>query len=63
MSVDDQVLVGMEKQAAIDLCKDQGVKVRVVAEDGEHFAVTCDYWPERRNLSIQNGKVISVKRG
>lgn len=61
--IDDRDLIGMEKQAAIDLCKSQNVKVRVVAEDGEHFMGTCDYWPERRNLSITNGKVDHVGRG
>lgn len=61
--MEDNDLIGMEKQAAIDLCVKENVSVRVTAEDGEHFVVTMDYWPNRRNLIINNGKVTEVRRG
>jgi hypothetical protein len=61
--MDDDKLIGMEKQAAIDLCLAEGLKARVVAEDGATFMRTCDYLSNRRNLSVKNGKIISVSRG
>ena len=56
-------VIGMEKQAAIDLIKSKGLKVRVRSEDGEAFVGTCDWRPERFNLNIENGKVVSVSKG
>lgn len=62
MSLNDQ-LIGMEKQAAIDLLDQQGIDWRILNEEGESFAGTCDWKPFRRTLSIENGKVVSVKLG
>lgn len=59
----DEEVIGMEKQAAIDLIKSRGLKVRVRSEDGEAFMGTCDYRPERINLHITDGKVTSTTRG
>ena len=59
----EQDVIGMEKQAAIDLIKSNGFKVRVRSEDGESFMGTCDWVPTRFNLSIENGKVVSVSKG
>jgi len=59
----EQEVIGMEKQAAIDLIKSQGLKVRVRSEDGQAFVGTCDYRLDRINLSIENGKVIKASKG
>lgn len=63
MSVLDTQLIGMEEQAAINLCKKEGVTVRVASKDGQHFMLTMDYWPARCNLSVVDGKVVSVRHG
>lgn len=63
MSVTDTQLVGMEKQAALDLCKTEGVPVRVEREDGQQFMLTMDYRLDRVNLTIVSGKVTSTRRG
>ena len=61
--MNDQELIGMEKQAAIDLLEKNGIEWRILSEDGEVFLGTCDWNPLRRTLSIQDGKVISVATG
>jgi hypothetical protein len=63
MSISSNELIGMEKQAALDLCEQEGVRVRVENEDGEPFMLTMDYIPTRLNLTIQNGKVVRVRHG
>lgn len=59
----EQEVIGMEKQAAIDLITGQGVKCRVRSEDGQSFMGTADYRMDRINLHIQDGKVIKANRG
>ena len=59
----EQDVIGMEKEAAIDLCKNQGVKVRVRSEDGQSFMGTADYRMDRINIHIQDGKVVKATRG
>lgn len=59
----EEELIGMEKQAALDLCASKGVKCRVESEDGQSFMVTMDYRMDRINLHITAGKVTSVTRG
>jgi len=59
----DQEVIGMTKDEAIAKIKEANHKVRVVAEDGEDFFVTMDYWPDRLNLKIVAGKVVEVSRG
>ena len=56
-------VIGMEKQAAIDLITEKGFKVRIRSEDGEAFMGTCDFRTDRFNLHIVNGKVASVSKG
>lgn len=63
MSISSDELIGMEKQAALDLCSQEGVRVRVENEEGEPFMLTMDYRPTRLNLTIKNGKVVSVRHG
>lgn len=59
----DEQLIGMEKEAAIELLESNGIEWRILSEEGESFAGTCDWKPFRRTLSIENGKVTSVKTG
>jgi hypothetical protein len=59
----DAELIGMEKQAAIDLLEKKGTDWRILGEDGETFMGTCDWKPLRITLYIQDGKVSSVRRG
>lgn len=59
----EEQVIGMEKQAAIDLIKSKGFRVRVRSEDGQAFVGTCDYRTDRFNLNIENGKVTSVSKG
>lgn len=56
-------VIGMEKQAAIDLIQSKGLRVRVRSEDGQARVGTCDYRPDRLNLHIEKGKVVSVSKG
>lgn len=59
----EQEVIGMEKQAAIDLIKSQGLKARVRSEDGQSFVGTMDYRLDRINLHIQDGKVVKASKG
>lgn len=59
----DQDVIGMDKQAAIDLINGQGLKVRVRSEDGQAFMGTADYRMDRINLHIEDGKVTKANRG
>ncbi len=59
----DKEVIGMEKYAAIVKIENAGHKVRIVAENGEHFVVTMDYNLDRLNLEIVDGKVSAVSRG
>jgi len=55
--------VGLTKAAAKELAASEGVKSRVVLEDGEAFMVTRDYLPERLNFEVVKGRVTRVTRG
>lgn len=59
----DQEVIGMEKLAAIAKIESAKQVARIVVEDGEDFIVTMDYRPDRLNLEIVGGKVVSVHRG
>lgn len=59
----EEQLIGMEKQAAINLIHSKGMTVRIVEEDGVTNNLTSDYVPGRFNIVISSGKVISVSKG
>ena len=59
----DSTVIGMEKQAALDLITGSGLKARVESEDGEHHFLTMDIRTDRLNLTVTDGKVTSVRRG
>ncbi len=61
VSVADDTLVGKSEQEATALLK--GCLWRITERDDKGLPGTMDYREERRNLGIQNGKVIWVRRG
>jgi len=56
-------LIGMKKNAAISCVQSLKVTHRIAQEDGELFALTRDYRPDRVDLSITNGVVTKVSVG
>ncbi|WP_316682334.1 hypothetical protein [Ralstonia flaminis] len=60
-SAPDDTLIGKSEQDATALLN--GCLWRVSERDGKALPGTMDYREERRNLGIQNGKVIWVRRG
>lgn len=55
--------VGLSKRAAIAEAEAQGRAWRIVREDGEHFAMTFDFQPERLNFEIDDGTVTTATCG
>ncbi len=53
-------LLGMTEAEASTYAQGQGWTVRVASRDGEQFALTMDYMPQRVNLSIDQGLVTYV---
>jgi len=60
-SAPDDTLIGKSEQEATTLLN--GCLWRVSERDGRALPGTMDYREERRNLGIQGGKVIWVRRG
>ena len=58
-----QGLVGMTEELAESCATESGFAWRVVARDGEEFAVTADYSPTRINARIERGLVSAVSAG
>lgn len=58
-----QGLVGMTEQLAESCATQAGFGWRVVARDGQDFAVTADYSPTRINARIDRGLVSAVSTG
>jgi len=56
-------VIGMPEADATDRLTSMGYEVRVVARDGESFAVTDDYRTDRVNLEIRNGSVAHAYGG
>ena len=57
----DDALIGKSEQEATALLA--GCLWRISERDGKALPGTMDYREERRNLGLQNGKVIWVRRG
>jgi hypothetical protein len=53
----------MKKNAAISCVQSLKATHRIAQEDGELFALTRDYRPDRVDLSITNGVVTKVSVG
>ena len=56
-------LIGLAKDAAIDLAKKAGFKTRIAKEDSVEYALTMDYVDTRVNLTVKSGTVEDVKIG
>ena len=53
----------MSESDAATAAEERGLTLRVVARDGEYFAVTKDYRTDRVNLVIDNGVVVGANIG
>lgn len=58
-----QGLVGFSESAAEACATEAGLSWRVVARDGEYFAVTSDYVPLRLNVVVDNQIVTETSSG
>lgn len=56
-------VVGMTEEQAIEAIEEAGFVARVIARDGEFFAVTEDYSVTRINLVIVDGDVTEATVG
>ena len=56
-------LIGLSEEEALALCEHYNLTMRIVREDKHFYFGTCDYVPTRMNVSLVNGKVISVTTG
>jgi hypothetical protein len=56
-------LTGLSESDAATAAEERGLTLRVVARDGEYFAVTKDYRTDRVNLVIDNGVVVEATIG
>jgi len=56
-------LLGLSKEAAIDIIHNHGMKSRVTSEDGKPLIGTRDYRLDRVNLNIEQGKVTKASIG
>jgi hypothetical protein len=59
----DATYVGLTKDEAIAAAEEAGVPWRIEREDGEDFALTMDYRPDRVNFSVEDGEVTAVRAG
>jgi hypothetical protein len=60
---DAAALIGLSEAEAVDTAMAAGWTVRIVARDGEQFAVTDDYLTARVNLTIEGDTVTAVTVG
>ena len=56
-------LIGLPEQEAVEAIEAEGLIARVVARDGEYYAVTLDYSVSRINLVIESGLVTEATVG
>lgn len=61
--IQSTALIGMKKDDAMTALRAKNQAARVVREGGESYVVTQDYNPNRFNLHIEEGKVVSVHCG
>lgn len=58
-----QVYVGLSEQDAVDLADERQQTMRIAGRDGECFALTMDYQPDRVNLYIESDQVVAATLG
>lgn len=56
-------VVGKTKAEAIQILNDAGVSFRIMQDEEQSFAGTCDWRPERLNLTIKDGLVTVQRNG
>jgi len=59
----DEDFIGLPIEEARALAEERDLRHRVTWRDGEALPGTADYWPDRVNFEVKNGKVIGVTRG
>jgi hypothetical protein len=59
----DAAYVGLSKDDAIAAAEEAGVPWRIEREDGEDFALTMAYRPDRVNFSVEDGVITAVRAG
>jgi superfamily I DNA/RNA helicase len=60
-----KLLLGLTHEEAIDTLNDLNLKntIRVVIKDGNPCIVTCDYIPDRLNITIENNLITNIELG
>lgn len=53
-------IVSVKEDIAISYIERNGLTHRIARRDGQSFMGTHDYNPDRVNLSIENGRVVSI---
>lgn len=53
--------IGLSLEEAKKLADERGLLSRVMRLDKENFVLTCDYYPDRVNLEIDEGVVTNVE--
>ena len=56
-------LPGMSEADAVAAIEAAGLSVRITARDGEDFPITMDYRPDRIDLQIADGRVVTATIG
>lgn len=56
-------LVGKTKEEALKILKENNSSYRIMEEDGQSYAGTCDFKRFRINLTITNGIVEKIRNG
>lgn len=59
----DATYVGLSKDDAIAAAEEAQVPWRIEREDGEDFALTMDYRPDRVNFTVEDGVITAVRAG
>lgn len=60
---DADSLIGQKLDVVQPVLEKEKIAFRVVEKDGEQYAVTADYSPDRLNFKIKNGVIIGVSKG
>ncbi len=55
--------IGMEKDEAFNICKNENIRYRTTKQDGRSFIITCDYNTSRFNFEIENNIITKCDLG
>jgi hypothetical protein len=56
-------LIGLDRETASELCKENDYQVRIVREDSINYVITMDFRFDRINLEIDNGVITKCDIG